>query len=176
MVFTLSDDCDQEQEVLFDSAIPQQDSTIQKEILRRNARLLRRSFREQFLEIVCLLVESDDSTNRGNSWARTDSAEQDSENFFQRMTVREARLSQISLLVLDSLDTTGDVEGEEEPGSPIFHDAIMFSSQVQLNDLCRSRRGGLRQNEATERNLEAEANSSSFELESGTRKRGNNVF
>ena len=32
----------------------------------------------------------------------------------------------------------------DEPGSPMFHDAIIFSSQVQLNDLFRERRQGLR--------------------------------
>ena len=35
----------------------------------------------------------------------------------------------------------GDLEYLDEPGSPIFHDALMFSSQVQLNDLYRDRRG-----------------------------------
>ena len=35
----------------------------------------------------------------------------------------------------------GDQEYLDEPGSPIFHDALMFSSQVQLNDLYRDRRG-----------------------------------
>ena len=49
-------------------------------------------------------------------------------------------------LMVEDGKTTDILEDEsmsDEPGSPIFHDAIMFSSQVQLNDLFRDRRGGL---------------------------------
>ena len=46
----------------------------------------------------------------------------------------------------DGSDTSSMRESSmsDEPGSPIFHDAIIFSSQVKLNDLFRERRLGLR--------------------------------
>ena len=57
----------------------------------------------------------------------------------------------MSLLVIDTtlsgggtnnIDRSihGDQEYLDEPGSPIFHDALMFSNQLQLNDLYRDRR------------------------------------
>ena len=64
------------------------------------------------------------------------------------MTVREASLSlaSLSLLVLDTDNNDGcdNENGDSEPGSPIFHNAIMFSNQIDLNSMVRERRGGIR--------------------------------
>ena len=72
----------------------------------------------------------------------------------KRLTVREARRSVISIPKAARArpdgerqdDATSSQAGEEmsEPGSPIFHNAIMFSNQIELNRMQRERRGGLR--------------------------------
>ena len=80
------------------------------------------------------------------------------------MTIGQARRS--SLIDVSDLGSksrkskvSSNLEhGEEqasEPGSPMFHNAIRFSNQVELNSLQRERRGGIRR-AATEPELAKE--------------------
>ena len=60
-------------------------------------------------------------------------------------TSNDSTLSKKSSRMVEenNINIEKDDNMSDEPGSPIFHDAIMFSSQLQLNDLFRERRGGL---------------------------------
>lgn len=60
----------------------------------------------------------------------------------RRLTIQDVNLtlSQVSMVVEDTTDqsvNTEDALGEagSEPGSPVFHNAIIFQSQVQLNQI-----------------------------------------
>ena len=66
------------------------------------------------------------------------------------MTVAEAALSGDRRLrttkILSDVGAADDDKSYNEPGSPIFHSAIRFQNQKQLNEMetMRERRGGLR--------------------------------
>ena len=89
----------------------------------------------------------------------------------KKLTVREASLQGLSLIVHDTIleqpqikiksqddrdnlstDSVEEDKLSDEPGSPMFRDALVFSSQVQLNDLFRDRRPGLRRMDMTVNN------------------------
>lgn len=80
----------------------------------------------------------------------------------RRMSVGESLINGLSLVVFDTspsqVSGSGDGEqsvssgfdSEQEPGSPLVQNAIVFSSQISLNDLFRERRGGVRRTLTTE--------------------------